>query len=197
MAILSAIFCLRPGRGLARRLLAVLLALTWLAGARAAAPATPTAEYQVKAAFLFNFAQFVEWPAKAFPDEQAPIIVGVLGEDPFGSYLDELVQNEKIGNRPLVVRRYRRVEDVADCHILFISRSAGAQFDKTIASLRGRPLLTVGDLDNFCRLGGMVRFVTENGKIRLRVNIESAKDSGLTISSKLLRWATIVTPEKG
>jgi hypothetical protein len=159
-------------------------------------PPPPTAEYQVKAVFLFNFAQFVDWPATAFESEQAPIVIGVLGEDPFGSYLDEVVQSEKIGDRALVVRRYRRVEDAAGCHVLFIGRSNAAQLDRVLARLQGRSVLTVGDLDNFCLRGGMVRFVTEKGKIHLRINVDAAKAAGLTISSKLLRWATIVTTGK-
>lgn len=199
MAFLKAISSGAIRRGPGRRWAAGLFALALLAGARAAAPAPapPSAEYQVKAVFLFNFAQFVEWPERAFPDDQAPIVIGVLGEDPFGAYLDELVQNEKIGDRPLVVRRFRRVEDITVCHILFVSHSVAGQFNKIFASLRGRNLLTVGEADNFCRLGGIVRFVTENGKIRLRINLEPAQGAELTISSKLLRWATIDNPGKG
>jgi hypothetical protein len=159
-------------------------------------PPPPAAEYQVKAVFLFNFAQFVDWPAQAFANDQAPIVIGVLGEDPFGSYLDEVVQSEKIGDRALVVRRYRRVEDATGCHILFVSRSNAAQLDRVLARLQGKNVLTVGDLDNFCLRGGMVRFVTEKGKIHLRINMDVAKAAGLTISSKLLRWATIVTTGK-
>ena len=138
----------------------------------------------------------MDWPARAFPDAGTPLVIGVLGEDPFGAYLDDLVRNEKIGGRPLAVRRFHRVQDVTECHILFVSHAAAGQFDKLAPELQGRWLLTVGDTENFNRLGGMVRFVTENGKIRLRINVDAAKESGLTISSKLLRWATIVTREK-
>jgi len=187
--------CARAGR---RRWLGGLLLALALSAPRAAAEApAPPPEYQVKAVFLFNFAQFVDWPAQAFPDAGAPLVIGVLGDDPFGTYLDELVRNEKIGGRPLVVRRFERVQDIRECHILFVSRNAAGQFDRIAADLQGRSLLTVGDTENFSRLGGMVRFVTENGKIHLRINVEAAKESGLTISSKLLRWATIVTKEKG
>ncbi|SDR71305.1 YfiR family protein [Opitutus sp. GAS368] len=174
-----------------------LLGAVLLTGAAAQTPPPPlTAEYQVKAVFLFNFAQFVDWPAAAFENDQAPIVIGVLGEDPFGSYLDEVVQSEKIGDRALVVRRYRRVEEALGCHILFIGRSNAAQLDRVLARLQGTSVLTVGDLDNFCLRGGMVRFVTEKGKIHLRINMDVAKAGGLTISSKLLRWATIVTTGK-
>ena len=187
--------CARTGRR--RWLGGLLLALALSAPLAAAEAPTPPPEYQVKAVFLFNFAQFVDWPAQAFPEAGAPLVIGVLGDDPFGSYLDELVRNEKIRGRPLVVRRFERVQDMHECHILFVSRNAAGQFDRIAVDLQGRSLLTVGDTENFSRLGGMVRFVTENGKIHLRINVEAAKESGLTISSKLLRWATIVTKEKG
>ncbi|MEJ1972225.1 MAG: YfiR/HmsC family protein [Lacunisphaera sp.] len=157
----------------------------------------PSPEYQVKAVFLFNFAQFVDWPDQTFSDAGAPLVIGVLGDDPFGAYLDELVRNEKIGKHPLAVRRFGRVQDITECHILFVSRAEAGQFDRIAAELKDRSLLTVGDTDSFKPHGGMVRFVMENGKIRLRINVESAKACGLTISSKLLRWATIVTQEKG
>lgn len=172
----------------------VVLALLGAAEAEASAPAA-SPEYQVKAVFLFNFAQFVEWPASAFADARSPLVIGVLGEDPFGSYLDEAVKGEKIGNRPLIVRRYRRVDEIADCHILFISRSETAQLEKILARLRGLSLFTVSDADNFCRRGGMARFVTENKKIRLRFNVEAARAANLTISSKLLRPSTVVTTD--
>ena len=189
----------RARTGLTPWLGGLLLALVLAGPAAAEAPApAPSPEYQVKAVFLFNFAQFVDWPAKAFPDAAAPLVIGVLGEDPFGPYLDELVRNEKISGRPLVVRRFRTAQEITgDCHILFVSHALAGQFDKIAPALQGRSLLTVGDAENFSRQGGMVRFVTESGKIRLRINVESAKECGLTISSKLLRWATIVTKEKG
>jgi hypothetical protein len=178
------------------RLRAALLALALLPGApaRAAdpAPAPTEYQYQVKAAFLFNFAQFVDWPASAFHGPQDEFVIGVLGADPFGAYLDELVRGEKVGGRPLAVRRFAHVEDIGECHILFVSRSETGQLEKILAPLKGRSLLTVGDMEGFARYGGIVRFVTEKNKIRLRINLEAAKACDLTISSKLLRPATIV-----
>jgi hypothetical protein len=181
-----------------RRWLRWLLAAALLgpAGAAAPAPSTSPDEYQVKGLLLFHFAQFVEWPARAFHDAEAPLVIGVLGEDPFGAYLDDPVKGEKIGSRPLVVRRFRRVDDITDCQILFISRSESAQLDQIMTRLRCRSVLTVGDTDSFIRKGGMVRFVTENSKIRLHINVEAAKAADLTISSKLLRPATIVTADE-
>ena len=200
MAVLNRNRSGRLVRGARHAWLAALAAAALLPAVRATEappPAMISAEYRVKAGYLFNFPQFVEWPARAFREANAPIVIGVLGDDPFGSYLDELVQGEKIGGHPLVVRRFRRVDDIADCHILFVSRSEAGQFDQIIAHLRDRSVLTVGDEDGFERAGGMVRFVIENNKVRFRINPEAARAGDLAISSKLLRLATIVTPEKG
>ena len=194
MALLTRSSGGRLARAAARVGTVMLLGSLLLAPPRVAA--APPPEYQIKAVFLFNFAQFVEWPASAFADEHAPLVIGVLGEDPFGDQLDAAVRGERIGARPLVVRRYRHVEDIADCHILFLSSSESDQFDKILAHLKGRPLLTVGDTDNFNRQGGMVRYVTENNKIRLRINVEAAKAGDLVISSKLLRPTMLFTPGK-
>lgn len=182
---------------MARQLLR-LVAFGWLLlgpmvpAVTAAAP-TPD-EYQVKAVFLFNFAQFVEWPAQAFLNKSSPLVIGILGDDPFGPYLDEVVKGEKVGARPLQVRRFRRVEDIGDCHILFIGASESEALEKIVAQLQGRSILTVGDMEAFARRGGMVRFVTENGKIRLKIYVEAAKANQLKISSKILSPATIVGP---
>ena len=154
-------------------------------------------EYQIKAVFLFNFAQFVEWPPKAFPDAESPVVIGVLGEDPFGGFLDETVRNEKVNNRPIAVERYRRLEEMKTCHILFISRSESDRLDKVMGALKGRNILIVGDSEEFSRQGGMIRFVTEKGKTRLRIDVEAAKAANLTISSKILRPAEIVNRTKG
>lgn len=159
-------------------------------------PAPISAEYQVKAVFLFNFAQFVEWPPRAFQKPDAPLIIAILGEDPFGSYLDDLVRGEKVGQRPLLVKRYRHAEELSDCHIIFICRSETGEIDKILTRLHEQSVLTVSDADNFTHQGGMVRFVTENGKIRLRINVEASKACNLTISSKILRPGTVVTPGK-
>ncbi|MGE0680216.1 MAG: YfiR family protein [Candidatus Binatia bacterium] len=154
----------------------------------------PPPEYQLKAVFLFNFAQFVEWPPQAFPEAQTPLVIGVLGEDPFGAYLDEIVRDEIVNDRPLAIQRYHRVEEIKTCHVLFISRSEADRFEQIFTDLKGRHILTVGDAAGFVKHGGLIRFVIEKNKIRLRVNLEAAKDTNLVISSKLLRPAEIVPP---
>ncbi|HVS52191.1 MAG TPA: YfiR family protein [Opitutaceae bacterium] len=160
------------------------------------APAALSAEYQLKAAYLFKLPQFVEWPAGAFADAQAPFVIGILGEDPFGVYLDDFVRDEKMDTHPIVVRRFRRGEEARGCHVLYIGRSEGAALEKIFAQLRRQPTLTVGDLDEFARLGGMIHLVVEDGRIHFSINADAAKAAGLDISSKLLRLATIVPPPK-
>lgn len=171
-------------------LLLALLQGAFLRGA--AIPAATFSEYQIKAVFLYNFAQFVEWPPQAFASETAPLVIGVLGEDPFGPELEAAVKEEKLGRRSLEIRRFRRVEEIATCHILFISRSESPRFERILSSLQGRSILTVSEVEEFTRRGGMIRFLTENKKVRMRINPDAAKRAGLTISSKLLRPADIV-----
>ena len=161
------------------------------AGAPAQASA-PSKEYQVKAAFLFNFAQFVDWPSSTFAQDDAPLVICVLGDDPFGSYLDELVCGEQVNNRRLTVQRFRAPEDVKGCQVLFVSRSVGRNLDKALASGREINALTVSDVDRFAERGGIIQLSTESGRIRLRINVLAAKASSLVISSKLLRSAEIV-----
>lgn len=167
------------------------LALLCAAVSALAAP-PPSPEYQVKAVLLMRIAQFVEWPPEAFGGPASPVVIAVLGDDPFGGYLDQAVEGQRIGERPMEVRRCRRLEDLGECQILFISGSEAGRIGGILERLKGRSLLTVGDTDGFNRDGGIVRFVTENNKIRLRIRVDAARDSGLTVSSKLLRLATIV-----
>jgi len=152
-------------------------------------------EYQIKAVFLFNFAQFVEWPTTSFKETNA-IVIGVFGEDPFGTYLDEAVRGEEVNGHPLVVKRYKQLEDVKDCHILFINAGEARQFKQVLESLKSKSILTVSDADNFTKQGGMIRFITEDRKTKIRINLNAAKDADLTISSKLLRLAEVVNPQK-
>jgi YfiR/HmsC-like len=152
-------------------------------------------EYDVKAAFLYHLAEFVEWPPAAFPAPESPLVIGVLGADPFGKSLDEVVKNEEVKNRKLDVRRYRSLEEVKTCHILFISQSEAGRLDQIFSSLKDRKILTVGDTEGFAQRGGIVRFLTDKNKIRLRINLEAAKAASLTISSKLLRAADVVGSE--
>jgi hypothetical protein len=173
------------------------LCLLLLGASNGHAQTVPTSEYQLKAVFLFNFAQFVEWPPQAFADAETPLVIGVLGEDPFGSYLDETVRGEAMKGHPMVVRRYREVEEVEACHILFISQTRAGRMEQILTRLNGQNVLTVSDAPGFARQGGMIEFVTNRNKIRLRMNLEAARVADLTISSKLLRLADLVAPREG
>jgi hypothetical protein len=153
-------------------------------------------EYQVKAVFLFNFAQFVEWPTNALSDTQIPLTIGVLGDDPFDGFLDDTVRGEKVDGHPLAIQRCRNVGDAKNCQILFISRSESSRMETILVGLKDRNILTVSDIEGFAKNGGVIRFVTEGNKIRFRVNLEAAKNANLTISSKMLRLAEIVEPGK-
>jgi hypothetical protein len=146
-------------------------------------------EYQVKAAFLFNFSKFLEWPPSAMGQAGEPFVIGILGADPFGSSLDEIVAGEKILDHPLTVKRFAGTEELDRCHILFINMPG--KTSEAINALKGKSVLTVGDDNNFTRNGGIVRFFTENEMIHLEINIEAAKAANLIVSSKLLRIAKI------
>jgi hypothetical protein len=182
-----------------RKLLAYLsyLALSIALVGRCAAIAEPVSEYQVKAVFLFNFSQFVSWPASAFPGSGAPLVIGVLGDDPFGGQLDAVVAGERAAGRPLVVRRYRDVADIRDCQILFIDRSETANLRAIVAALHGRSILTVSDIDGAAGSGVMIDLVLEGRHVHMRINVAAARASGLVLSSQLLEPAEIVGPGGG
>jgi hypothetical protein len=171
-----------------RPLSALLIGLLLLAGDASAA----LSEHRLKAVFLFNFSKFVEWPPSAFAASDAPFVIGVFGRDPFGSDLDDVVRGETVNGRRLQIQRVQTVQDAAACQILFIPESERANLDEILAALSRSNTLTVSDLDGAARNGAMIRLVTDHDKIRLRINVESARAAGLTISSKLLRASEIV-----
>jgi hypothetical protein len=154
---------------------------------------TVSHEYPLKAVFLLNFAQFTDWPTNAFDAPDAPLVIGVLGNDPFGALLDDAVRDETVNGRKFVVERYRRVEDIKTCHILFISQSEIKRLDKIAENLNGKPILTVSEIDGSTYRGVCVRFITIKNKIHLRINTDALQAAKLTMSSKLLRVAEIVT----
>lgn len=154
-------------------------------------------EYQLKAVFLFNFAQFVEWPPTAFPEAGAPIYIGVLGDDPFGPILEQVVRGETIHHRRLVIKRSRQLEDLKACHLLFISRSEEGQLAQILAGVAGASILTVGETEQFAHRGGVINFTLQENKIRFEINLHAAERAGLKISSKLLQLATVVGSGRG
>jgi hypothetical protein len=172
--------------------LLLLGALALAAFLRSADGAESPTESQVEAVFVFNFSHFVEWPSQTFASPSEPFTIGIFGTDPFGARLDEAVRGEEINGHPLVVRRFSRLVEVHNCQILFIDRSEAASIGQILAALHGRGTLTVSQAAAAAEHGIMIQFTTENSRIRLRINVESARAAGLTISSKLLRPAEIV-----
>ncbi len=150
-------------------------------------------ESNLKAAFLYNFVTFVEWPENAFPDPESPILIGVLGDDPFRGALDRVVRGERLNQRPLQVRHFSQFSSEArDCHILYVGHADQRQAAQVLWRLRGAPVLTVSDTPGFARIGGVVELRVEGGYLRLDINPAAAREADLSVSSKLLRLATIV-----
>jgi hypothetical protein len=172
--------------------MAVLAGTTALAAPALAAEA-PT-EYELKAALLYNFTQFVEWPKSAFAAADAPLTIGILGRDPFGEVIDRLVQGEESGSHRIVVQRCADLDAARRCQVLFISASEREDASRIVTALSGRAVLTVGDFDGFIRRGGMVRFYSVGKRIRLRVDRGTVQAAGLTMSAKLLRVVELSRP---
>jgi len=149
-------------------------------------------EYQVKAAFLYNFTKFADWPAIAFESANAPFVIGIAGDDPFGEDLDDVVRNESVRGHPLVVKRFRADDDFTGCHLLFISRSTKDRLDAVLKQVRSRPILTISDTGGFAERGVMVNLLLVQGSVKMEINRQAAEQTGLQISSKLLSLAQIV-----
>jgi len=149
-------------------------------------------EYEVKAAFLLNFAKFVEWPAKAFADSKSPFVIGIVGVDPFGDALPQSIKRQTVQHRPIVIRRFKVAEDFSGCHILFLSRSLAAQTDHVLERLKGLPVLTVSEREDFVQRGGAIGFVLVDKSVRFDINVPAAAAADLKVSSKLLAIARLV-----
>lgn len=146
---------------------------------------------QLKAVFLWRLAQFIEWPADAFRAPDSPLVIGVVGNNPFGRALEVATSGETAHNRKLVVRYYRSVREANPCHILYLSGFEEGQMSAVTSALRGRKVLTVSDAPTILREGGMVRFVPEGDKIILRVDLAAIRNEGLNVDARLLRIAEI------
>jgi hypothetical protein len=156
---------------------------------------------QVKAAYLYNFAKFVRWPDDAFEDEEAPVVIGVLGNDPFGRVLDDTVKGKKVGERLIQIRRFDwNVEEdrsrLLDCHVLYISASEQDRVDDIHEAVDDHPMLLVGDAKDFAANGGMIGLTLEKGRIVFQINRVAVARAGLKISARLLKLAKIVKPRR-
>jgi hypothetical protein len=153
--------------------------------------AKPT-DYDVKAAYLYNFGRFVEWPAEVTAAQSGHFTVCVLGQDPFGPSLDTTLAGETIGGKSIVAKRISNPQESDDCRILFLSPMEGGHLKKIVAELDKKAVLTVSDIPQFAQLGGMIQFVLEGKRVRFEVNLAATQRAGLTLSSELLKVATTV-----
>ena len=179
------------------------LVTAWLAVALlfpgpAAHAQTPTPrEYQVKAVFLFNFIQFVEWPATVFAATNSPVTIGILGDSDIVVPLEKVLRDETIKDRPLTIKQSRRVEDMRGCQLLFVSKSEKARLGAILASVADTNTLTVGESDGFAHRGGVINFFLDANKVRFEINLEAARHQGLKLSSQLLNLGKLIAPEPG
>jgi hypothetical protein len=185
----------RPGLLLVFLLQAALFG-HWPASAQESRPP----DYRVKAAFIYNFGKFVEWPDAAFASANAPLVIGVLGGDPFHGDCERIVANKSINGHPVIVRQISHpvgagqapgYSDLKGCHILFINASESGNLPDILDALKDTSVLTVtDDLDHFAASGVIVNFVMENGSVHFEINDDAAGRAGLKISSKLLMLRT-------
>ena len=173
-------------------LLALLVLLVPLLPLQAA---RPVSEYAVKAAFLLNFTRFVEWPTNAFADAKSPLVIGVLGENPFGELLSQTLAGQATQGRPLVLRHLNPGDDTAGCHLLFLGSSVHDSVGSILESLKNSPVVTVGEHERFVDLGGMIGFVLVKDSVRFDINPAVATAARLKLSAKLLAVArSVVKP---
>lgn len=170
-------------------MLAAMIALLCLA---ANSQPVPVTEYQVKAAFLYNFARFVEWPSTAFSGQDAQLQICVYGPDPFGEDLRSLTHDKLVNGRRLLVKDVVDLQQARSCQIVFIARPEKIEIAKILQSLQGANVLTVGEAKGFADNGGMINFILQNEHVQFEVNHREAKRAGLTISSRLLSVARAV-----
>lgn len=154
---------------------------------RAQSVATP--EYQLKAVFLYNFTQFVEWPSSSFLSPDDPFVIGILGENDFETYILKIVYGDSIGGHPILIQKYNTYNDVKKCHILFIGENKTKQLNQMIGSLKKQNVLIVGDDSAILSQGGMIRIFAKDKRMHLQICMENVDDTKLILSSKLMRLA--------
>jgi hypothetical protein len=149
-------------------------------------------KYQVEAVFLFNFAKYVDWPTTAFTNATEPIVIGVLGADPFDENLQHVVDGKTVNGRTFVIKYLTSDSELSGCQILFISDSEASRMDGILDKASALPILTVGEDEQFAKKNGIIDFMLKDGKIRLEIDLAAARKAGLTISSRLLAVADVV-----
>jgi hypothetical protein len=149
-------------------------------------------DYDVKAAYLYNFGHFVEWPANVASAQTESFTVCVLGQDPFGPVLDATLAGETIAGKRVAAKRISTLDESGSCQILFLSSAEEARFNSIIKALSKQAILTVSDMPEFVKRGGMIQFVLEGKRVRFEVNLAALQHAGLSVSSELLKVATTV-----
>lgn len=167
-------------------------------GLRIAADGNASSEYQVKAAFLFHFAQFVDWPAEAFKGADSPLTYCTLGEDPFHGALDATLNGKTVGARAFRVRHFKQVQELQECQVLFVGAGEKKAVLSALDVAKRGPVLTVGEAEHFVQDGGMIEFFLEDNKVRFNINLDAAERAKLKISARLLALAkTVIGGPKG
>jgi YfiR/HmsC-like len=174
--------------------LAMIATTAFVIGNTLVAPAQTAkpAEYEVKAAYLYNFGKFVEWPSRGGAAQASSFEICLLGSDPFGPVLRATLSDEKISGKTVSVKRLQSAADAPGCRVLFIGASEEHQLMQVLAALEGSTTLTVSDMPEFLRRGGMIQFVLDGKKVRFEINLATAQRAGLTLSSELLKLAVSV-----
>jgi len=168
------------------------LATSTASSSLAVAQPDQAGKYEVKLAFLLNFSKFVEWPDSSFEHSYSPIVVGIIGEDPFDAMTEHSLTGQTAQGRAIVIRKYRYGDDLRRCHVLFISASEHSHLAQILAGLQTASVLTVSDMDGFAEAGGMMQFVLEENRVHVVVNLDAATQSRLRVSAKLLALARVI-----
>jgi hypothetical protein len=178
---------LTPGSGTAALIvMCALLNVPYLPG-----QTTKRTDHQVKAAYLYEFGKFVQWPARAGESKQDPFNICILGENPFGTALDSL-SGQTINGQGVVIRQISKTQDSEECRVLFVAASEEKHVSIILAALQKLPILTVSDMPHFLNRGGMIQFLMHDSKLRFEVNRTATERVGLTLSSELLKVAVNV-----
>jgi YfiR/HmsC-like len=175
-----------------RLVIAILMMLMGQASHAWAQDSEQSSEYLIKAGYIYNFAKLVEWPASAFAQPDSPIVIGIVGTDPFGPIIDKVLEGKKVNGHSFLIKRLKPTADVKECHILFIGSSLGSHVADTIRLTKGTPVLTISEIPGFADHGGIIHLSLEQNKVRFEVNVDAAKEADLNISSRLLVLAKVI-----
>jgi YfiR/HmsC-like len=177
------------------RIAAVLVALISFASSNPPSLDAKASEYEVRAAYLYNFAKFIEWPPGIPGPDSEPFRICILGDDSFESVLNSMIAGETVKGRKVEAKSIARSQEAPKCQILFIGSSQEGQLKAVFAGLGRSPILTVSDIPQFSQHGGMIEFTLDDNRVRFEVNLLSAREAGLAVSSELLKVATVVRRE--